>query len=374
VGAALASALLALLLRFGAAVSLSLALAVPGAESWLAPVLSDVTLEEMSVEAGGRRVAADLYRPAAPGRGALLLVHGLSRAGRRHPELVRLARLLARHRCLVLVPHFEAMAAFRLSGREIVEVGAAIDALRALGGPVGVVGFSFGAGPALLAAADAPDLVLSASFGGYADLRDVVVYLTTGVHTLDGRRYVQPPEEYNRWKLLALLAAFTEDERDRRGLHDIAARKLADPGADTRALETGLGAHGRGILALVQNRREDAVASLLAALPRSARLAMEELSPLAIVPRLPGRLVIAHGAGDATIPFTESLRLAQASRGRAGAVILETFEHTGPRSVWQSLAGRSRDAARLVRLAHALLARPQLAPRSRRLMRRGARI
>jgi hypothetical protein len=330
---------------------------VPDVEPWLAPVLSDVAMEEVALQAGGRRLVADLYRPAAPG-GALLLVHGLSRAGRRHPDLVRLARLLARHRRLVLVPHFEGMAAFRLSGREIAEVGVAIGALTARGVPVGVVGFSFGAGPALLAAADAPGLALTASFGGYAELADVIVYLTTGVHTFGDRRYVQPPEEYNRWKLLALLVAFTEDAHDRRRLDDISARKLADPRADTGALEAGLGPGGRAILALVQNRREDAVAPLLAALPAGARTAMDRLSPLGIVPRLPGRLVIAHGAGDASIPFTESLRLAQASGGRADAVILETFEHTGPRSLWQSLAGRTRDAARLVRRADALLASP----------------
>jgi hypothetical protein len=285
-----------------------------------------------------------------------VLVHGLSPAGRHHPDLVRLARLLARHRCLVLVPQFESMVAFRLSGHEIEEVAAALGALAARGAGAGVVGFSFGAGPALLAAAEIPDLRLTASFGGYADLTDVIAYVTTGVHTFGGRRYVQPQEEYNRWKLLALLVGFAEDEHDRRRLDGVARRKLADPGADTRALEAGLGPEGRAILALVQNRREDRVAPLLAALPAGARAAMTRLSPLAVVPRLPGRLLIAHGVGDASIPFTESLRLAQASNGRADAAILETFEHTAPRPFWRSLAGRMRDAARLVRLADALLA------------------
>src|SRR5438477_390001 len=99
-------------------------------------------------------------------------------------------------------------------------------------------------GPALslaltlaLAAADVPDLALVASFGGYADLRDVILYLTTGIHQFRGRRYVQAPEEYNRWKLLALLVDFVQDPRDRRLLDRIAGLKLADPGADTGAVE-----------------------------------------------------------------------------------------------------------------------------------------
>ena len=357
VGVAMAAALLggALLVRIGPALSLGLTLALPGAESWLAPFHAEVTVEEMSVEAGDRRLVADLYRPRAP-RGALLLVHGLSPAGRRHPELVRLARLLARHHQLVLVPHFEGLAAIRLSGREVAEVRAALRALAAQSRSTGVVGLSFGAGPALLAAADVPDLALTASFGGYADLRDVILYLTTGVHQFGGRRYVQAPEEYNRWKLLALLVDFVQNGRDRRLLDTIAGRKLADPGADTAALEADLGPEGRAVRALVLNRREDAVGALLAALPAEARAAIERLSPLAAVPRLRGRVLIAHGAGDVSIPFTESLRLAEASAGRANAVILETFEHTGPRSFWPTLGSRLSDGRRLLWLADALLA------------------
>jgi hypothetical protein len=356
VGVAVIATFAALLLRFGPAASLSLALALPRAEPWLAPFLSAVSVEEVAVELRGGRLVADLYRPTAP-RGALVLVHGLSPAGRRHLELTRLARLLARHQRLVLVPQFEGMVAFRLSGREIDEVAAALRALAARGPNVGVVGFSFGAGPALLAAARTPDLSLTASFGGYADLDAVLTYVTTGTHTFEGRRYVAPQEEYNRWKLLTLLVGFVQDGHDRRTLARVAERKLADPGADTGPIEAGLGPGGRAIMALVRNRREDAVAPLRAALPAGAREAMQALSPLEVAPRLPGRLLIAHGLGDASIPFTESLRLARAS-GRTDAVILETFEHVGPRPLWTSLPGRLRDGARLVRLADALLRGP----------------
>ena len=357
IGAALAGLLLgvALLARIGPALSLSLALAVPGAERWLAPFHADVVVEELSVDVDGRHLVADLYRTAAP-RSALLLVHGLSRAGRRQPDLVRLARLLARHDRLVLVPHFEGLAAFRLSGREVAEVRAALRALAARSPAVGVAGFSFGAGPAMLAAADAPTLALTASFGGYARLRDVILYLTTGVHHFAGRRYVQAPEEYNRWKLLALLVGFVQDARDRQLLDRIAERKLADPGVDTGGLETALGREGRAVRALVLNRREDAVGALLAALPGEAHAVIERLSPLAAVPRLPGRLLIAHGAGDVSIPFTESLRLAEASGGRARAVILETFEHTTAPPFWPALGSHLRDGGRLLRLTDALLA------------------
>src|SRR5882724_8241903 len=69
-------------------------LAFPAAEGWLPG--ADVLPVEVQIPFAGRMVAADLYRSGRP-RGVVLLVHGLSAAGRRQPDLARLARLLARH-------------------------------------------------------------------------------------------------------------------------------------------------------------------------------------------------------------------------------------------------------------------------------------
>ncbi len=356
VGTALGLGLVALglALRFRPAVSFSIALAFPSSEAWLQHFFQEPTREEIVIPASGRTLHADLYRPAKPRR-ALLLVHGLSRAGRSHAELTRLARLLARHGALVLVPEFEGLAAFRLTGREVDEIKEALRHLGGLSGNVGIAGFSFGAGPALLAARDLPNVRLVGSFGGYADLRHVITYITTGVHTFGGRRYVQRQEEYNRWKLLALLEGFVENERDRGLLHAIAERKLVNPLEGTNALEGALGEEGKSVLALTLNRREDAVGPLLARLPPRAREALDRLSPLPVVLRLSGRLLIAHGSGDDSIPFTESLRLAEASGGRARMVILQTFHHTGPQRFWTSLGPRVQDGWNLFRLVDDLL-------------------
>lgn len=340
--------------RFGPAVTLALTLAMPASEPWLAALLPEPAREEIVVPNAGRAIVADLYRPPKP-RAALLLVHGLSRAGRRHPELVRLARLLARHGQLVLVPEFEGLVEFRLSGAEVEDIRTALSALAARGYPVGIAGFSFGAGPALLAAADLPSLRIVGSFGGYADLRHVIVYITTGAHEFEERRYLQPPLAYNRWKVLALLGGFVEHDGDRRLLRRIAERRLANPEEDTGHLEGQLVADGRVVLALALNRREDQVASLLAQLPPPGQEALDRLSPLRAISRLSGRLLIGHGAGDDSIPFTESLRLAAVSGGRARVAILQTFHHTGPQSFWTSLRLRAQDGRSLVRLVDDLL-------------------
>jgi dipeptidyl aminopeptidase/acylaminoacyl peptidase len=335
-------------LRFGAALVFAASLAAPSVEAWLAGLSMAPREEEIAVPIDGGRLACDVYRPAAP-RAALVLVHGLSRAGRRHPELVRLARLLARHDRLVLVPHFEGLAAFRLRGREVDEIEAALRHLRAQGRSPGILGFSFGAGPALLAAARVPDMPLAGSFGGYADLRHVIAYVTTGA------RHDTPAEPYNRWKLLALLAAYPGDPQDRALLERLAERKLADPGADGRELAAGLGPEGRAVVALVENRSPEALAAHLAALPPAVHRALDALSPLAAVSRLPGRLVLAHGVHDDSIPSTESVRLAEAAGARARLVLLRGFHHTGPRFFLASLADRTLDGWRLVGLTDELL-------------------
>ena len=60
-------------------------------------------------------------------------------------------------------------------------------------------------------------------------------------------------------------------------------------------------------------------------------------------------------ADDDSIPFTESLRLAEAADGRARVAILRTFTHVGPDPFWRSLRLRAVDGWNLFRLADELL-------------------
>ena len=327
-------------LAYGGALALSLALAFPAAESWLPG--ANVTREEVQIPFGGRTLTADLYRSGHP-RGTIVLVHGLSTAGRRQPDLARLARLLARHGPLALVPQFDSLAAFKLDGHEVAAIVAALDYAAGVARPVAVAGFSFGAGPALLAAAERSDLRLAGSFGGYADLRAVVEYVTTGAGA----------EPYNRWKLLQLLAGLVGDASDRVELDAIARARLAKPFEDTSRREAELGPNGRAVLALVHNRRADAVKALLAGLSADAHAALDRLSPLSAMPRLRGRALIAHGRADSSIPYTESVRLGEAAGSQA--VILTTFHHTGPLSLTEIMRSGLSDGWKLVGLADALL-------------------
>lgn len=344
--------------RFGSAALFTLALAFPVFdERWMVPWYAMPTIEEVPVSVGATTLRADLYRPRFP-RAAVLLVHGLSPAANRHPQLVRLARVFTRHGFTVMVPRFEGLAMFRLSGGEIDEIKAALAELRRRSPVVAVAGFSFGAGPAVVAAAETEGLTWVGSFGGYADLRNVIVYLTTGVHTFQHHRYAGRVEEYNRWKLAALLTPFVQDEHDRERLGRIAARRLANPSNDIGTLVAELGPNGRAIMDLVGSRQEDLTRELVDRLSPVALAELARLSPIAVVARLRARLLLAHGADDDSIPFTESLRLADAAGSRARVVVLQTFHHTGPAHVWTSLYRRAADAAALLRLADEMLRTP----------------
>src|SRR5262245_16856330 len=86
----LVAALLVLLVaglgwRYGAALGVALGLAVPASASWLGGWLADPARESVTIRAEPP-LEADVYRPGAI-RDRVLLVHGLSRAGRRQPDL-----------------------------------------------------------------------------------------------------------------------------------------------------------------------------------------------------------------------------------------------------------------------------------------------
>src|SRR3972149_3263126 len=115
------------------------------------------------------------------------------------------------------------------------------------GSPTGILGFSFGAGPALLAAADPAirdQIALVGSFGGYWDLANVIGFITTGWFEEDGTWRPAAQQSYNRWKLLAALVPYMEDPGERARLQRLADRKLANPGEDVRAELGGLGVEG----------------------------------------------------------------------------------------------------------------------------------
>jgi hypothetical protein len=271
-----------------------------GERRWLSTVTSAPSVETVALDTGA---AATVWRPARkpPWRG-LVLVHGLTPDGKDDPRLRWAAELLARTGLAVLAPDLPRLRSLRLSPDDAGPVAAAVRRLVADPGvgraPLVVVSASVAAGPVLAALADprlpAPvDLLVT--LGGYADARELVRYFTTGAYAhgeVAGRRRIDPG------RVEAFLA------RNLDLVRDPAARALAANDDPAR------------------------VDTLLAALPAETRALLDALSPARHAPRVPGRLLIVHGRGDPTVPFTESLRLAAAlDPGRHRLVLVGLVDH-----------------------------------------------
>ncbi|MBI4607928.1 MAG: hypothetical protein HY726_02830 [Candidatus Rokubacteria bacterium] len=242
------------------------------------------------------------------------------------------------------VPTVPGLTALRLRPEDAEPVVEAIRALaRRTGAPrVGVVGVSVGAGPALLAAADprvAERVGWVLSLGGYASSVELLRYFLTGHYAFAAVAVRAAPNPEGARLFLRANLDLVERPADRLRLSEwLDARGSAPP--------SGLSPEGAAVAALVENRDPERVEALIGALPAPLRRLLEVLSPERVVARLRARLVLVHGRNDPAVPFTESLRLAEAAR-RAGIptrlAIVGVVEHVeaaeGPSGAWQRWTG-----------------------------------
>ena len=241
---------------------------------------------------------ADAFIPRAIRSPApLVLVHGATAEGKDDPRARRAARLLARTGFDVTLPTIAGLTHGRLRPDDVKPV---IAAVAAAARPAVVVAVSVGSGPALLAAADPrvrDHVSLVLTLGGYSSAAELVRFYLTGAYGYGG----------------------LSGHRD----HDAElVRVFVAANADIAADPAGM----RGLL--------------------------DALSPVRIVRDVPARLLVVHARDDAVVPFTESLRLADAANpARTTLVIVDVMGHvgaTGARSDWRALGALWGVAYRLI--------------------------
>ncbi len=157
-----------------------------GTLAWITP---SPAVKRLQISRGGERIAADLYHLRdGKRRAAILLTHGIIEAGKDDPRLIRFAYSLARSGFVVLVPELKGMKSFRILLSDVDDIVASFRYLISLREIVdkekmGLLGFSYGAGPTLIAAADPlirDQVNFLVSFGGYYDPVDLIRFITTG--------------------------------------------------------------------------------------------------------------------------------------------------------------------------------------------------
>lgn len=316
-----------------------------------------VETREVTLQRDGRPLPASWTVPArARGPvGAWIVLHGLTRSGRDHAQLIRFTRALASSGSAVLVPEVPEWRALHLAPEATAPtIRAALawmeeapevrDTRRAL------VGFSFGAPQAIVASAR-PDLrdrlAGVVAFGGYCDLERTVRFHLTGEHEWEGVTRWHRPDPYGRWIVagnhLTGVPAYREHDDVAAALLELARaagdaslpswdpsldelkerlRREMEP--DHRAAFDLLAPPGGGE---VEPGPGAELARSLTAAALRASPGMEVRSRLAEVP---GPVHVVHGRNDHIIPFTEGLRLGRGLPGDALARLTVTalFGHS----------------------------------------------
>ena len=338
-----------------------------------------IETEETTYERDGEVLEATLYRPPRFRHGAAWVVlHGLTVPGRHHESLVRFARALAATNALVFVPDIPEWRDLRLATAvSVPSIRAAVHALSRRPevdpGRLGLIGFSFGATQALVAAADpAIAAILNgiAAWGGYCDVRSLFRFGIDGRHELDGRIYTIEPDPYGRWIIganyLPLVSGYEDHHEVARALRALALeagrrRVYAwDPVYDPlkRQLRERLPAHGRDLFDLFappsgQPIRDVPWALAIADALATAALAAEPiLDPGPALPHLTTPVLLAHGRDDRLIPFTQSVRLARALPPGIlrNATITALFSHSGGTQAGLGVLGKLREGFRFAAL------------------------
>ena len=343
-----------------------------------------VLQQETTYQRGGETLEATLYSP--PHKRALpgwVVLHGLTTPGRTHPSLERFARALAATGSVVMVPDIPEWRDLRVATDiSIPTIRSAI--LDLAGRPnvdherIGVIGFSFGATQAIVAAADpSVERVLHgmAAWGGYRDLHRLFRFGTTGEHELNGIRYQLDSDPYGRWIMganyLTGVAGFAEYGNVAAALRELALESgrrrvyAWDPSYDPDKL--------RVRARLAESHREvfDLFAPLsgrpMHDLPRAHEIAygLAEaalraeplLDPGPALAKLRTPILVAHGRNDRLVPFTEAQRLADSIPPGllAGFAVTSLFAHSGGTDRTLSRFGLARESVRFLKVLHGII-------------------
>jgi dienelactone hydrolase len=282
-------------------------------DAWKGPVS-----RETVIHAG---IPVDIYRgrnPVSP----ILIVHGVNPTGKDSLDLVRISQGLAQAGYEVYVPDLADMKKQHLRPEEAGNVKAIF---QFIGRNAAIACFSYGCGPALIAATspEIRDKVRYAlDFGGYYDIREMLEFVVMGPET---------PIAYSKWIYLAANSDLAGDEGQEQ-IKKIANLRAAGLPKDP-ALEENLSPGARTLLQIFTATNREEFKAHIDAAPESLQLRLDSLSPSRYVRELRAPLVLIHAAYDPSIPAQQSIELAGAARANGfepRLTLLQMYGHTHP--------------------------------------------
>lgn len=303
-----------------------------GRASGLGVATRDVVLPD-----GGTGVRARVYRPAQGGRfPGIVVAHGVHYRGIEERRLVPFARTLAATGRVVLTPELADLTDYRISaqGKDVIvraarwlsERSELVEEPR-----VGVLGFSFAGGLALVAAASPKleeRLAFVTSVGGHHDLGRVLGFLLADRIATPSGLLATPAHEYG---LVILLYQYLEAfivPGDQAAFREALRAWLHEDRAQARALAQETSESTQRIFELLETRRLKELAPELRRQIDAEGARLRELSPSGRLSRVQVPVYLLHGAGDSVIPPSETDWAARELGARAHAALVSPLiEH-----------------------------------------------
>ncbi len=279
-----------------------------------APVVTRVAMPGMR-----GKISAALYRARGEGKPfPLLLVRGLQSIDRDDQQVALLANNLARAGFLVLVPDIEGMRTYRIESESAEDVLLSFQYLAALAPASprgGLMGIGYGSGPVQLAAADRrirDKVGVIAILGGYYDLHEVLRYILTGSFEYGKHRGRVRPDDSLRWELAYRNLNLLPRSEDRAKLRELIQLRNKYEKASAERIARSLDGEAKSLYDIMANKVPDRFDELYRKLPRHMKELLQQMSPSRATPNTTAAFIIVHGMDDYSVPYTESLKIANA--------------------------------------------------------------
>jgi dienelactone hydrolase len=278
------------------------------------PAVDEVRTRELIIPGRSRPIRARLYLPPGGHGPGLVVAHGVHHQGI-DGRLAPFARGLAREGLVVLTPALDDLADYRIDPRSVGELADSVaylsDRRDLVDDPrVGLLGFSFGGGLALLAAGEPAvreRLSHVVSIGGYHDLGRVLRFFLSGVVEWPDDTTTAQPHEYGPLVLLYRHLDQLVPAADRPRTREVVRAWLHEEFGRARALATKLvSPRARRLFAAIARHDLGCLRARLQQLLVADAAALEALSPRDKLARIRAPVYLLHGAADNVIPASET--------------------------------------------------------------------
>lgn len=309
----------------------------------------------------------DIYSPVGgpPAQVAVLMMHGLTKAGIRDHRIPTFASTIARGGMPVIVPEFPRMKRRLMSFQDpddVLRVARAIPEATGIDKVV-LLALSYAAGPTYLAGSQmsAEELAGILTIGAYYDVEHLSEFTATGGVANYGDKQPSAHDATKqlegRWVFLSSAARWLPDERDVRVFTAGAKAWKGGQAPPWDKVRQKLSPEGRNLLDYMTLPDPEAHAEARRNLAPGVVEAFDKLTLRGKLGSLTAPVVLIHGRYDVRIPFRESILLREELAGGASVklAILDAFVHAERVYAWRKFWRVASDGIKLSRCGMEIL-------------------